>query len=256
MAKNNWTREELILALYWYCIKIPFTKIKFTKLEVIELANLVGRTPSAAAFKLVNFARLDPALQARGIKGMSKGSSAEKPIWNEFYDNWNELAFEAEKIIAEIKQISLEQVSNIETADLPRAGKERLAMVKIRINQSFFRKSVLLSYKNTCCITGIKIPELLVASHIKPWSKDLEQAANPENGLCLNALHDKAFDKGLLTITPEFKILLSPKMLKNKNEEVVKNYFMPYHQKDIIKPNRFMPGNEFILYHNEKIFIQ
>ena len=103
MAKNNWTKNELILALYWYCTKIPFTKIKYTKTEVIELSKLVGRTPSAAAFKLVNFARLDPVLQQRGVKGMSRGSKAEEPVWNEFYDNWDDLAYTAEKIIAEIK---------------------------------------------------------------------------------------------------------------------------------------------------------
>lgn len=251
----NWSNEELILALYWYCTKISFTKIRYTKPEVIELANLVGRTPSAAAFKLVNFARLDPVLQARGVKGMRKGSKAEEPIWNEFYNNWNELAYTAEKIIAERKEISIEQVSEIETIDLPKSGKEREALVKIRVNQNFFRKSVLLSYQNKCCITGIAIPELLVASHIKPWAKDLSQAANPENGLCLNALHDKAFDRGLLTITEDYKIKLSEKILKSKKSEVLQDFFLPYHEKEIIKPNRFMPHQEFLSYHREHIFI-
>ncbi|MEO6231125.1 MAG: HNH endonuclease [Ferruginibacter sp.] len=255
MANNNWTREELILALYWYCTKIPFTKIKYTKSEVIELSSLVNRTPSAAAFKLVNFARLDPLLQLRGVKGMSKGSKAEKPVWNEFYNNWNELAYTAEKIIAERKHMSIEQVSEIETIDLPKAGKEREALVKIRVNQNFFRKSVLLSYQNTCCITGIKMPELLVASHIKPWAKDLSQAANPENGLCLNALHDKAFDRGLLTLSKDFKIILSEQILTSKKEEVVQKYFLPYQDKEIIKPNRFMPHQEFLEYHRSSVFI-
>jgi putative restriction endonuclease len=252
--RNDWTREQLILALYWYCTKIVFTKIKYTKTEVIELANLVGRSPSAAAFKLVNFARLDPALQQRGVKGMSRGSKAEIPIWNEYYNNWNELSYTAEKIIAERKKITIEEVSEIETIDLPKAGKEREAIIKIRVNQSFFRKTVLLSYRNKCCITGIAIPELLVASHIKPWSKDLSQAANPENGLCLNALHDKAFDRGLFTVTEDYKVLLSDKLLKNKKEEFLQKYFLPYHEKAIIKPNRFMPHNDFLQYHREKIF--
>jgi putative restriction endonuclease len=220
------------------------------------LAELVGRTPSAAAFKLVNFARLDPALQQRGVKGMSKGSKAEKPVWNEFYDNWNELAYTAENIIAEKKGLSIEQVSEIETADLPKAGIERQALVKIRINQNFFRKAVLLSYQNKCCITGITIPQLLVASHIKPWSKDLNQAANPENGLCLNALHDKAFDKGLLTISEDFRVVLSETILKAKKEDFLHKYFFPYQEKEIIKPVRFMPHQEFLEYHRNFIFLQ
>ncbi|MFT4154334.1 HNH endonuclease [Parafilimonas sp.] len=256
MPKNNWSREELILAFHWYCTKISFTKIKYTKPEVIELANLIGRTPSAIAFKLVNFARLDPELQKRRVKGMSHGSNAEKPIWEEFHNNWNELAYESELILAKYKKQSVEQVAEIETADLLIEGKERETIVKVRVNQSFFRKSVLLSYNQQCCITGLKIPELLVASHIIPWSKNLKEACNPENGLCLNALHDKAFDKGLITITDDFKILVSNKLLHKKKEEVITNYFIPYHQKEIIKPNRFLPHQQFLDYHRRNIFIQ
>lgn len=255
MQKNNWSKEELILALYWYCTKITFSKIKYTKPEVIELANLVKRSPSAAAYKLVNFARLDPVLKARGVKGMSRGSKAEEPVWNEFYGNWDELAYTAEKIIAERKSSSVEKISGIETKDLPREGKERLALVKVRLNQEFFRKTVRLSYQNKCCVTGISNLELLVASHIKPWSKDLKQAANPENGLCLNALHDKAFDKGLISLSDDLRIILSPVLIKKKKDEWIKKYFLPYSGQEIIKPVRFMPNCEFLEYHRKEIFI-
>jgi putative restriction endonuclease len=252
MENNNWTREELILAFHWYCTKIPFTKIKYTKLEVIELANLIGRTPSAVAFKLVNFARLDPELQKRGVKGMSHGNNKEQSIWDEFHNNWNELAFESELILAKYKKQPIEKVAGIETSDLPKEGKEREATVKLRVNQSFFRKSVLLSYKEQCCITGLAIPELLVASHIIPWSKNLNEACNPENGLCLNALHDKAFDKGLITITDDFKIKLSEILLKRRNDAVIAKYFIPYHQKELVKPDRFVPKPEFFAYHRNQ----
>lgn len=254
MKNNIWTREELIIALYWYCTKISFTKIKYTKPEVIELARLVSRTPSAAAFKLVNFARLDPTLQQRGVKGMSKGSKAEIPIWEEFSSDWNNLAYTAEKIIAERKGIAIEQVSEIEIIDLPKSGKEREALVKVRVNQSFFRQAVLLSFENRCCITGISIPELLNASHIKPWSKDLSQAANPENGLCLNALHDKAFDRGLITLTDDFKVVVSKRLLQLKKDESVLKYFIPYHGTEIIRPQRFLPKIEFVEYHRMNVF--
>lgn len=255
MAKNNWSREELLLAFYWYCTKIPFTKIKYTKPEVIELANLIGRTPSAVAFKLVNYARLDPELQKRGVKGMSHGSTAELPIWKEFHNNWNDLAYESELILARYKQQKIEQVAGIDATDLPREGKQREAIVKVRVNQSFFRKSVLLSYQNRCCITGLAVPELLVASHIIPWSKNLKEACNPANGLCMNALHDKAFDMGFITITEEFKVQVSEKLLK-KRDEVVAKYFVPYHKKEIIKPDRFLPQKDFLHYHNTEIFVK
>ncbi|RZK17441.1 MAG: HNH endonuclease [Flavobacterium sp.] len=254
MKTQNWARDELILAFYWYCTKIPFTKIKYTKPEVIELAKLIGRTPSAVAFKLVNFGRLDPQLQNRGVKGMNHGSNAEVSIWNEFHDNWNDLAYESELILAKYEQKPFEEVTEIETSDLPIHGKIREALVKVRVNQAFFRKSVLLSYKSQCCVTGLTVPELLVASHIIPWATNIKEACNPENGLCLNSLHDKAFDNGLLTISDDFRIRISDKLLMRKNDEAILKYFIPYHERMLIKPTRFLPKQEFLEYHRTQIF--
>src|SRR5262249_37766626 len=62
----------------------------------------------------------------------------------------------------------------------------------------FFRSAVLAAYDYKCCVTGIAVPELLVASHIVPWASDPKQRMNPRNGLCLNALHDRAFDRRLM----------------------------------------------------------
>ncbi len=254
MAKNpNWTRDQLILAFNLYC-KIGFTKIKYTRPDIIELAGLIGRSPSAVAYKLVNFARLDPALQKKGTKGMSHGSKAEEPVWNEFHNDWDTLAYESEKILANYSGKPIEEIAQIETYDLPKEGKEREALVKIRVNQSFFRKTVLASYQYTCCVTGITNPQLLVASHIIPWAKSAENRMKPENGLCLNALHDRAFDKGLITLSDEMRVILSPVLLKEKTSESIKQYFLPYHGNEIIKPNRFFPLQSFLEYHRKEVF--
>ena len=85
---------------------------------------------------------------------------------------------------------------------------ERESIVKVRVNQYFFRKTILAAYNNTCCITGINKPELLIASHIIPWSENEELSVNPLNGLCLNAIHDKAFDCGLIAIRTDLMIIL------------------------------------------------
>jgi putative restriction endonuclease len=111
----------------------------------------------------------------------------------------------------------------------------------------------LASYENKCCITGITIPQLLNASHIIPWSKNIENRVNPHNGLCLNVLHDRAFDKGLITITPDFKIKVSPYLLKSKHSETL-SFITQFHEKVIIKPTRFVPLMEFLEYHNNKVF--
>lgn len=253
MAKNNWTREEHIVAFNLYC-KVPFTKINSGNKEIQQLASVIGRSTGSVAMKLANFARLDPALQARNISGLTQGAKGEEDVWNEFNGNWEELAYESERILARYRNNSLEKSANIYTEDLPPEGKEREAIVKARVNQTFFRNSVLASYDFKCCITGIAIPELLVAGHIIPWSVNSEHRTNPANGLCLNTLHDKAFDKGLMTITPDYTIKFSDKLLEKVRSSDFDTLFHPYNNRQITLPQKFYPLREFLEYHNQEIF--
>ncbi|WP_425638819.1 HNH endonuclease [Algoriphagus yeomjeoni] len=251
---NIWTYEEHILAYNLYC-KIPFSKINSTNPPIKELARIIGRTNGSVAMKLANFARLDPFQQARNVSGLSQGAKGEEVVWNEFNGNWEELAFKSEQILARYISKSLEESSGIETADLPTVGKERESLVKIRVNQSFFRKSVIASYNFKCCITGLAIPELLVAGHIIPWSLGVEHRTNPANGLCLNSLHDKAFDRGLMTITPDYKIKFSDKLLDKIKKSEFNDFFTPYINRKIMLPQKFHPLKEFLEYHNHNVFL-
>lgn len=252
-GQKLWTREELILAINLYC-KLPFGRLHKSNPEVINLANLIERTPSSIAYKLVNFASLDPSLKARGIKGASNVSKLDKVIWNEFFNNLEELPFESEILLAKIKNTTIEDLNHIPEIELIKTGKTREQLVKTRVNQSFFRKSVLASYNNTCCITGIQQPEFLIAGHIKPWAIDKENRLNPQNGIAINALHDKAFETGLITITTDFKIKISPLLLKQKKSKSIEEYFLKYDNKDIILPSRFLPDINFLKYHNDERF--
>jgi putative restriction endonuclease len=251
MGNKNWSKDELIVAFNLYC-KTPFTKINATNKGIVELADKIGRSPSAVALKLANFARLDPTLKKRHISGMSHGSKMEADIWQEFNNNWEELAYQSEQILAKYKEEPLEKSSEIDISDLPQEGKERETLVKTRVNQAFFRKLILASYDNRCCITGISIKDLLVASHIIPWSEDKTNRMNPRNGLCLNALHDKAFDAGLISISTEYTVLISNVVKKSS----IMNHrcFLPYEGKKIDLPQKFLPSKEFLEYHNKFVF--
>lgn len=253
MVKENWSKEELIVAFNLYC-KTPFTKINASNKGVKELAQVIGRSPSAVALKLANYARLDPALQERKISGMKHGSKGEESVWDEFKNNWDELSFESERILANYRGDTIEASSSIFVNDLPIEGKDRESVVKIRVNQMFFRNAVLASYDNRCCITEISVRDLLIAGHIIPWSLDIQNRVNPSNGLCLNALHDRAFDKGLITITPDLKIKLSKELLDGIDEKVNGLYFLPYDGMKIRMPQKFRPSIEFLEYHNKNIF--
>src|SRR3990172_3802260 len=139
MLSNKWTRDELVIAFNLYC-KIPFGKIHIHNPEIIALAKILGRTSSAVSWKLANFARLDPSLQDRNIAGASHGSKLDVEVWDEFNNDWEKLSFESEKLLAEKNGKRVEAIANIEIFDLPKAGKERESLVKVRVNQSFFRK--------------------------------------------------------------------------------------------------------------------
>lgn len=249
---NNWTREQLIVAFNLYC-KMPFAKSVQTNPDVIEVANLIGRSPGAVAFKLGNFGSFDPELKRRGIGGLPNTGKLDKEIWDEFHSNWNELAYQSELLIEKFRKVSFQTVSDIDLADRP-AGGELESTVKIRINQAFFRNSVLSIYGGKCCITGIAMPSLLVASHIVPWRLDEGNRTNPQNGLCLNALHDRAFDKGLITVTPDFKLRVSNRIVESGNKELVQNYFLQYKDRQIDLPDKFFPNEAFLLFHNREIF--
>ena len=248
MAQKLWTREELILAFNLYC-KIPFGKIHIRNPKVTQLAELIGRTPSSVSWKLVNFASLDPQLQKRGIKGAANRSKKDEEIWNEFFENWDELAFESEKLLARYKNQNLEKSEELEIKD----GKERERKVKTRVNQNFFRAMILTSYNNRCCITNIQNPDLLIAGHIIPWAKDKSNRLNPKNGLLLNALHDKAFEHGHIAIDEEYKIHVSKEILETDNEGY-KKFFVPYHLQTIREPERFLPDRGFLKKHWEEMF--
>jgi len=254
MQKINWTRNELIIAFNLYC-KIPFTKINASNKQVKELSGILGRSVSAVALKLANFARLDPALQNRNISGMRHGGKAEIEIWKEFHGNWEELTYQSERLLAKYQGVSLESSAKIDLDNLPKEGKERETVIQSRVNQNFFRLAILASYDNRCCITGLHLPELLVASHIVPWSVDKENRLNPCNGLCMNLLHDKAFDRGLMTITQDYKIILSRKLIKSLKDTSVESYFLPFDNQSIMLPQRFLPGKEYLKYHNENVFV-
>src|SRR5580704_13459076 len=142
MSKANWTRDELVIAFGLYC-KIPFGKIHIRNPQIIELARALGRTPSAVSWKLANFARLDPALQKRNIAGATHGAKAEVEVWNEFSLDWDRLAFESERLLDQLTGRTSELVE--ESREFPE-GRSREALIRVRVNQGFFRAAVLASY--------------------------------------------------------------------------------------------------------------
>lgn len=252
---NPWTREQLIIALNLYC-KIPFNKVSSQHPEIIRIANIIGRTPNSVKMKIGNFGSFDPVLKGRGIVGLGNTSRLDEQVWNEFNSDWENLSFESENLISQLTNRSIEETAEIETDDIP-IGIDRKAIVKQRVNQSFFRKTILAAYNTQCCITGISLPQLLFAAHIVSWADDVRNRLNPHNGLCLSIIHEKAFDKGFFTITnDEYRVKLSPFLKEFASEEIIYDLFYKYENKQIYLPDRFAPSGVFLEHHNSVTYKQ
>lgn len=249
-GQKLWTRDELILAINLYC-KLPFGKMHKANSKIIKFAALIGRTPSSIALKLGNFASFDPTLKERGIKGASNASKLDKEIWNEFYNNWDLALIESEKLLAKANHTTIEKLNKVEVSEILKEGLEKERLVKTRVNQSLFRTMLLATYNNKCCITQIANSELLIASHIVPWGKDEKNRLNPMNGLLLNALHDRAFENGLITITEDYTIKVSSLLKKKDVSESIKQNFIDFEGQQIHLPDKFLPAKEFLKIHNE-----
>lgn len=253
-ARKLWTKDELILALNLY-LKLPFGKLHSGNPQIIHLAKIIGRTAGSVAMRLNNFASVDPYHQQRGIGGLPGGKKQVEPIWNEFVNNKDELLFESERILAEKENISIEnKFADILKGTENLKGEYKLREVKTRVNQDVFQDIVMANYDGKCAITGIDIPDLLLASHIIPWSKNEQERLNPENGICLSSLYDRAYDKGYIGINEKFEILLSAELKKKHKEAYHSKYFASLTGTKIIMPKKYYPKKEFLQFHLDKIF--
>lgn len=258
---RNWTRKQLLVAFNLYC-QLPFGKLDQHNPDIIRFASLIQRTPSALAMKLVNIASLDPVITNSGRRGLDGASKLDREMWNEMQKNWGDFALESQMEIDALASHSktdfVEPLATPAFEDDPEvnySAENTTVQIQARIGQQFFRRAVISAYAGRCCMTGITHPTLLVASHIVPWKSEKDNRLNPRNGLCLSALHDKAFDKGLLTITQDYKIKIAASIRTLKNNRFAEEWLIGLEGEKITLPEKFIPGVEFIEWHNKHVFI-
>ncbi|MCH8313391.1 MAG: HNH endonuclease [Nitrospinae bacterium] len=255
-AKTGWTRPQLLVAFKLYC-QMPFGKMHSRNPKIIKYAELIGRSSSALAMKMTNIASLDPAITSTGRKGLERASTADKAMWEEMQSSWEAFALETQRaessfgVNTEIRN-DVDDHSMLDE-DVDYTGSNKPVQSTTRVGQNFFRRSVLSAYKYRCCISGLAMPKLLVASHIVPWRVDEANRLNPRNGLCLSILHDKAFDVGIITIAENMTISVSRKHTSNA-DRFFNLALIAYDGKPISLPEKFRPNTEFLAYHRQYIF--
>jgi hypothetical protein len=251
--RARWSEEETKRALYLY-FQLPFGKLHSGNPEIIELAQKFGRTPSSIAMKLANFASLDPEIVKSGRKGLQGATALERKVWEEFHSDWTKLVVEVGSpgdLGPTSSEDRVREVPPISEYTPPGGATTTRVEVEQRIGQNFFRRAVLANFDNTCCLTGIADTRLLAASHISPWKSDVPNRHNPRNGLCLSATFDRAFDRYLMTVTPDLHVRLSSQLLAGGSAET-RAYFAPFEGARLRAPTNVVPDRALLQQHNEQ----
>ena len=162
--QRNWSREETLLAFNLYC-RIPFSKATKSNNEVRKLAELLGRTPGAVAMKLGNLGHHDLTLREKGIQGLRHTSRMDSRVWKEFHEDWEALINESCDLLEQWTHPEGQEATPQVNESLPTLeGEDYLGLAKARKRQGFFRETILSAYEGRCCITGLGVPRLLIAS--------------------------------------------------------------------------------------------
>lgn len=258
MAK--WFREELMLVMNLYT-KLRYGQFNYKNSEVISLANLIGKTPGAVAFKLVHLSRQDPKHKDR-VKGLANPGKNAIEMYKEFANDWDKMLYESEVLLAKYQNKSIDELALDESQPgrisdqmlTGKKGEDVERVTKNRVNQSLFRRIIINNYSNTCAICGLDIESMLVASHILKWSENKVNRLNPENGLCLCSIHDKAFELGFLGIKSDYTISISKQLQAVKEKETLYSLFGRHDNESIRLPDKFYPNRDFLEVHFTNTF--
>lgn len=261
MTSRRWTEDETLLALYLY-FQLPFGKLHSGNPEIQQLARAIGRTSSSVAMKLCNFASLDPKIFDSGRKGLQGASKLDKSLYAQFGNDWSGLVLRTEQLWSEVvmderaaqEAEKLKEPSNAFAFEPFQGPSTAESIVARRVGQDFFRRAVLANYTETCCITGISEPRVLVASHIVPWSIDIKNRHNPANGLLLSATFDKAYDSGLISVDRERKVRISDRLVRHADDRTRESFEL-YNGQPISAATRFLPEPAFLDWHFKNVFL-
>ena len=230
-AGRSWTRDELLVALNLYH-KLPFGQLMKSNAAIEQLAVKLARTPSSVAMKLSNMASLDPIHIDRGVSGLQGASKLDRQVWQEYHAKPDEAVVESEDRLREWFGVAphealevrpglgfqvIEDASGVET-------ETRTTRVE-RTKQHYFRGAVLNNYARTCAVSGLRQPELLVASHILPWAQFPKHRLDVRNGICLSSLYDRAFDRGLISFDSQLRLLVSDRLRTNVDAPSFERFF-------------------------------
>lgn len=252
-ARKRWTDQDRLQALSLYS-RLSFGQLHQRQPEVMALAKRMARSPSSVAMKLCNFASLDPEVLALGKKGLSGASQQDRQLWARFIESPEAVAHEtvdAWSCLGDEEPACVPVDSGL-GEDF--SGHDTDSWQRRRVGQALFRKAVMIRYDTRCVITGLRHEDLLIASHVIPWQSRVESRLDPANGLCLNALHDRAFDKGLLGIDGNDRVRLSPALDVHAAPGQGEHLFDNLEGERLTIPESVFPNRDYLAWHFRECF--
>lgn len=184
-----------------------------------------------------------PDWKASIVRGKSKGYELDKEagkfIWENLQVAWDKK-----------RMLELGNEANRIEEERARYGKD--TVIHPRLGQGAFRVLVTEAYHRSCAITEEHSLPALEAAHIKPFNENGPHAIN--NGLLLRSDFHRLFDRGYITVTPEYRIEVSRRL----REEFENGHsYYPFqgralgHLPDLDKDR---PHKDLLIWHNENIF--
>ena len=254
-----WTDDQLLVAFELYC-QLHLDDIYETNPMIAQYAEAIGQDQGVMYRLLHDISSLDSNYNSQELPdSLIYTSKLVDGMLINIREDWGRFAVESERALNAVglgshPESDRSDENSDEENTYQLKGDDRVALKTERVGQSFFRKTLLSIYNERCCITDLSIPSLLIASHIVPWRHDKDNRVNPRNGLLLSALHDKAFDKGLITVDEDMSIQVSNK-LREDGDEFLSRTIAEYQGQRIRLPEKFAPGAEFLAYHRKNIFL-
>lgn len=284
----KWSYEQTLAAFGLYMMLNQQQRNDKNNPHTAQLAIGLERTVGSVYMKLMNLRAHDPNERARGVSGLAHSGKLEMQIWQEYQEQGDMMLILALKsYVSFIEKVPLPTQNsltrrNTHTSSAPQKslveettslligalepattpgqqqttaplGSEHETTALSRVNQSYFRNALVANYHDTCCLTGINIDPLLIASHIKPWKVSTGfEKTNAANGLLLNAFHDKAFDRGYMTIDDDYRVHISSRA---PHTDINDYWLYQFEGRHIALPSSNPPSHEFIEYHQKHVFL-
>ena len=285
----KWSYDETLAAFGLYMMLDQRQRNDKNSPHIAQLAVGLNRTAGSVYMKLMNLRAHDPNERARGVSGLAHSGKLEIQIWQEYQEQSDKLLILALKgyvnfiekvplptqnsrtrqtmhssstlqksLVEETTSLLIDAsrpltVSGQQQTTMAPLGSEHETTALSRVNQSYFRNALVANYHDTCCLTGINIDPLLIVSHIKPWKASTGfEKTNAANGLLLNAFHDKAFDRGYMTIDDDYRVHISARV---PHTDINDYWLYQFEGRYITLPSSNLPSHEFIEYHQKHVFL-